>query len=83
MSAKLWIGTAETPHGNEYGVIAVLAETRGDAIAKARPKIEADLAGETYVPSQRYYRSLLDNLDDMREAEDGVFVDWTVTRRRS
>ena len=80
---KLWIGTAETPYGNEYGSVAVIAHTKEEAIAKARPEIEASLARETYVPSQRYYRSLLDNLGDMREVEDGVFVDWTVTRRRS
>ena len=76
---KLWITQAQTPYGNGYGVVAVLAETRQEAIAKARPKIEASVARETYVPSQRYYRSLLDNLGDMREAEDGVFVDWTAT----
>ena len=79
---KLWIGTAETPYGNEYCSVTVVAETKEEAIAKARPKIKASLARETYVPNQRYYQSLLDNLGDMRKVEEGVFVDWTVTRRR-
>jgi hypothetical protein len=75
MAEKLWITAAETPYGNEYGSVAVIAETKEGAIAKARPKIEASLALEAYVPSQRHYQSLLDGLDDIREAEDGVFVD--------
>lgn len=83
MADKLWTAAAETPHGNEYGCVAVIAETKEEAITKARLKIEADLARESYVPSQRYCRSLLANLGDMREAEDGTFVDWTVTHRRS
>jgi hypothetical protein len=79
---KLWTCTAQTPYGNDYGSVTVIAETKEEAIAKGRPKIEACLAREAYVPGQRYYQSLLDNLGDMREAEDGVFVDWTVTLRR-
>jgi hypothetical protein len=82
MQMKLWIGAAETPYGNEYGLVAAIAETKDEAIAKARPKIEAALAGETYVPSQRYYQSLLDNLGSMREVESGVLVDWDAAQPR-
>jgi len=39
MLAKLWIGTALTPHGNEYGLVAVVAETHEEAMAKEGAKL--------------------------------------------
>lgn len=72
---KLWIGTALTPHGNEYGLVAVIAVTRQEAIAKANAKLQIDDPGN-YVPNQRYAKALLDNLETMREVTDEVFIDW-------
>jgi len=74
MAEKLWISGAMTPNGNEYGLIAVVAETREAAIAKAKTKLQEDPGN--YVPHQRYAQALLNNLDAMREVADGVFVDW-------
>lgn len=79
--AKLWISAALTPFGDEYGLVAVVAETREEALAKANAKLSLSAAGN-YVPNQRYARSLLDNLDAMREVEDEVFVDWDAARQR-
>jgi hypothetical protein len=78
MTAKLWIGTALTPYGNEYGLVAVVAETREEAIAKA--KLSLDDPGN-YVPNQRYAGGLLDNLDAMSEIADEVFIDWDAAHR--
>ncbi|HWT47122.1 MAG TPA: hypothetical protein VN255_00565 [Mycobacterium sp.] len=39
MSAKLWIGTALTPYRNECGLVAVVAETHEEAMAKAGAKL--------------------------------------------
>ncbi|MGV0159895.1 hypothetical protein ACRU3B_10705 [Mycobacterium colombiense] len=70
---KLWLGTALTPSGNEYGAVVVLAETREEAVAKARPQLSD--AGN-HVPTQRYVQALLDNVANMREITDGVFIAW-------
>jgi hypothetical protein len=78
---KLWTSAAPTPYGNEYGMVAVLAETREEAIAKTRAVIETALATENYVPRQRYAQGLLDNLDAMSEAPE-VLIDWTPAERR-
>lgn len=78
---KLWISTAATPHGNEYGLVAVVAETREEAMAKARAKLDAALATATYAPARDYARVLLDGLGDMREADNGVVIDWTPAER--
>jgi hypothetical protein len=43
MSAKLLIGTALTPYGNEYGLVAVVAETDKEATAKAGAKLDLTL----------------------------------------
>jgi hypothetical protein len=72
---KLWTSSAITPHGNEYGLVAVVAETRQEAIAKANAKLCLDDPGN-YVPNRRYTQALLDNLDAMSEVTDEVFVDW-------
>jgi magnesium chelatase family protein len=76
---KLWISSALTPHGNEYGLVAVVAETREEAIAKANAKLSIDEPGN-YVPNQRYAEALLDNLDAMSEVTDEVFIDWDAAR---
>jgi hypothetical protein len=78
---KLWIGTALTPHGNEYGLVAVVAETREEAIAKANAKLSLGDPGN-YVPDQRYAQALLDNLGAMREVGDEVFIEGEATRSR-
>ena len=80
MTAKLWISTAMTPYGNEYGVVAVIAETVEEAIAKANAKLQLDDPGN-YIPNRRYAEALLDNLDAMAEVTDEVFVDWDAARR--
>jgi hypothetical protein len=79
---KLWISGAETQHGSEYGLVAVVAETREEAIAKAGAKLDLGDPGN-YVPNQRYARALLENLASIREVSDEVFIDWDATRPRS
>jgi hypothetical protein len=76
---KLWISAALTPHGNEYGLVAVVAETRTEAIAKAGAKLDLGDPGN-YVPNQRYAQALLDNLAAIREVSDEVFIDWEAAR---
>lgn len=78
---KLWISTAITPHGNEYGLVAVIAETREEAIAKAGAKLDLD-DHRNYVPDQRYAQALLDNLATISEVKDEVFIDWEAARQR-
>jgi hypothetical protein len=77
---KLWISSAMSPHGTSYGLVAVLAETRHEAIARARAAIEADDGGK-YLPAQRYAANLLENLDtQMTEVPSGAVVDWDAVR---
>lgn len=80
---KLWISTAQTPHGNEYGLVAVIADTREEAIAKASAKLQLAFKGDKggYMPDQRYAQALLDNLGSISEVEDEVFIDWSPARR--
>jgi hypothetical protein len=78
---KLWASSAVTPYGNDYGLVAVVAETRDEAIAKANAKLSIDDPGG-YVPNQRYAQALLDNLDAMSEVTDQVIIDWDAARRR-
>jgi hypothetical protein len=78
---KLWISAALTPYGNEYGLVAVVADSREEAIAKANAKLDLSDPGN-YVPDKRYVQALLDNLGAMREVEDEVFVDWDAARNR-
>lgn len=81
---KLWISTAQTPYGNEYGLVAVVAATREEAIAKASAKLQLAFGGDkgVHVPSRRYAKELLDGLAAIREVEDEVFVDWSPAERR-
>lgn len=76
----LWISAAETPYGNEFGLVAVIAATREEAMAKAGAKLE--LTANNYVPDRRYAQALLDGLGAIREVEDDVFIDWTASERR-
>lgn len=80
MAHKLWIGTALTPYGNEYGAVAVIAETRDEAIAMANAVLSLDPGN--YVPNQKYARALLDNLGNMQEVPEGVFIDWGCAQSR-
>lgn len=80
MTTKLWISGALTPHGNEYGLVAVVADTREEAIAKANAKLQIDGSGN-YIPDQGYAKALLDNLAAMREVTDEVFIDWDAARK--
>jgi hypothetical protein len=77
---KLWISAAATPYGGEYGLVAVVAATREEAIAKAGAKLE--LTAMNYVPHQRYAQALLDGLIGIREVSDEVFIDWTAAEPR-
>jgi hypothetical protein len=78
---KLWTSSAISPQGNSYGLVAVLAETRHEAIARARAAIEADDDGGKYLPAQRYALNLLENLDtQMTEVPSGAVVDWDAVR---
>lgn len=79
-TVKLWASHAATPHGADYGQIAVVAETREEAIAKGRASLLSVKHG--YVPDQRYADALLENLNDMYEVTDGVIVDWESQHRR-
>jgi hypothetical protein len=78
-TAKLWITRALTPYGNEYGLVAVLAQTQEEAIAKAKAELQG--APGNYVPHQQYAQALLDNLAAMREVTDGVVIDWDAASR--
>ncbi len=78
---KLWISAALTPYGNEYGPVAVIAETREEAIAKTSAKLQLDDPG-SYVPDQRYAQALLNGLRTMREVQDEVFIDWDAATAR-
>jgi hypothetical protein len=77
---KLWITAAQTPYGNEYGAVAVIAATREEAIAKAAAKLQESKS--TYVPDQGYTQALLDSLGAISEVEDEVFIDWSHAKRR-
>jgi hypothetical protein len=80
MTGKLWLGTALTPYGNEYGSVLVVAETREEAIAMANAKLSLDSGN--YIPDQKYAQALLDNLDNMSEVSEGVFVNWDTAASR-
>ena len=75
---KLWISSGY----DSYGLVAVVAETRQEAIAKASAKLSAAGAG-SHVPGERYKQGLVANLDGMTEIEDGVFIDWDQLLRRA
>ena len=74
---KLWISTAMSPPGNPYGLVAVVAETKDEAIAKIRAAIE-EAGPSNHPPTQQYTRDLLNALDaEIEEVVEGVFVDWS------
>ncbi len=75
---KLWTSSAVSTYGNPFGFIAVVAETREEAIAKARESIKADAGHGGYVPAERYAQNLLDHLEaQMAEAPSGAAIDWS------
>jgi hypothetical protein len=76
--AKMWVGHALTPYGNEYGKIVVIAKTKEEAIVKARQDLSRE---HPYAPDQAYAQALLDNLDNMYEVREGVTIDWDAARR--
>jgi hypothetical protein len=81
---KLWISCAVGPNGEPWGTISVIAETREDAIAKARQRLEA-MDSSRHPEAQNYIESLKTNLaTTMNEALLGdVFIDldpYTVNR---
>lgn len=78
---NLYISSAKTPYGNEYGVIAVVADSRNEAIIKARAALSA--SESNYVPAERYRGNLLEHLDSgMTLVEEGVFIDWKPAEKR-
>jgi len=71
---KLWVSGAVSSYGNDYGpMLAVVAETREEAIAKARTELSKK---HSYVPHQKFADALLDNIESMDEITSGVIVDW-------
>jgi hypothetical protein len=82
-TAKLWIGSAyNDDRDGKYGLIAVIAETQEEAIAKARHYVQQSSVNpyDSEHVSQ-YAVDLLDNLDNMREVTREVFVDWNASTR--
>jgi hypothetical protein len=77
---RLWISSALSPYGNEYGVIAVVAKTKDEAIEKAKAGLAAKRPN--YVPAQRYVENLVEHLDGMRPVDGGVFIDWAPAERK-
>jgi hypothetical protein len=72
---RLWISSAVSPYGNPYGAVAVIAETRAQAVAKVRQEL-ADRKGG-YVPADRYAKNILENLEEqLTEVASGVLIDW-------
>ena len=75
---KLWTSSAVSTYGNPFGFIAVVAETKEEAIAKARESIKADTSRGGYVPAERYAQNLMDHLEaQMTEVPSGVAIDWS------
>lgn len=80
---KLWISSAMSPYGNPYGLIAVIAETREEAITKAREWITSNRPQGAHGPLDDYAQNILGNLDaEMEEQSSGVVVDWSPAERR-
>jgi hypothetical protein len=73
---KLWVGSAMSRHGEPYGVIACIAESKGEAIAKIRNEIERDPS--THPRLRQMERDILDHLDvEVEEVGEQVFIDWS------
>ncbi|OBA57320.1 hypothetical protein A5647_24205 [Mycobacterium sp. 1100029.7] len=82
MSAKLWVGAALSPYGNEYGLIAVVAETKDEAITKARNELSSGHSNHGHQQYQDYADALLENLDNISEIKEGIVIDWDAARRQ-
>jgi hypothetical protein len=78
---KLWTSSAMSPYGNPYGGITVLAETREEAITKAKAALTAHVE-DSYVPRREYVANLIEHLDGIEEVPDGVFIGWDPTEKR-
>jgi hypothetical protein len=77
---QVWTSTALSEYGSAYGLIAVVAETREEAITKASAELGA--INSVYIPEQKYVRALLENLHEMSEDGD-VVIHWDAIRQRS
>jgi hypothetical protein len=79
---KLWTLYAEVfTAPDESGRAAVMAETRQEAMDKARAKLLVVLnynVGGVDLQHHRVAQAMLNNLNDMSEEPDGVvlFIDW-------
>jgi hypothetical protein len=73
---KLWISCAVGPEGETWGTVAVIAETREEAIAKARGRLE-QMDVSRHPEAQGYRQSLINNVAlTMNEAVLGdIFID--------
>jgi hypothetical protein len=76
----LWVSTALSLRGTPYGLAAVCADSRDEAIALIREAIETDPSD--HPPTQQYQRELLADLEgSIDEVPEGVFIDWTPSTR--
>ena len=79
---KLWTSSAVAPHGNQYGGLYVVADSREEAITKAREALHAN-GRDNYVPREEYRQNLMDNLEaTTEEVASGVFIDWASPERK-
>jgi len=70
---KLWISTAVGPAGQPWGTVAVVAETRENAVAKAAQRLQ-ELGVSHDVQAEQYRQNLVANLfATMYEAPSGDF----------
>jgi hypothetical protein len=72
---KLWSYDADVPPRQGFVMVVVMAETRQEAIEKARAEL---LRAQTSVFPRDYYRRFaqfgLDNLDTMNEVPEGMVI---------
>ena len=78
----LWVSSATTPYGNEFGTVAAVAETREDALRKIRHHLE-EIGEQGYVPAEQYRRNLIESLEStLTKVTKEVIVDWTPSESR-
>ena len=76
---KLWISSAMSPYGNPFGLVAVVAETKEEAVSKATAALDSP---QSYVPAEQYRQNLLEHLDTMAVVDAGVVIDWSPTEKK-